>query len=135
MIVKPIDFAAALAEARSVLARSQPVPLTWLEGLHHLEDARDALGRPLDDDEAAAYRELVAALWSAAAEGCVADLGLAVAGGARERNAVKRILDVELVAVERAAVSAGMDWDTFAARHQDVLDRARALLTRGSGSR
>jgi hypothetical protein len=133
--MKPTDFAIALAEARRVLARSQPVPLTWLEGLHHLEDARDALGRPLDGGEAAAYREVAAALWSAAAAGCVAELELAVAGGARERNAVKRILDVELVAVERAATSAGMDWDAFVARHHDVIERARGLLTRGSGSR
>ena len=44
---RPVDFAAALAEARRVLEKPQQVPMTWYTGFVTLRDARDALGRAL----------------------------------------------------------------------------------------
>ena len=131
---RPVDFAAALAEARRVLDTPQPVPSTWLIGIFHLEDKRDALGRPLTADEAAAFAELAAGLWRAAAERMADQLAAAVE--ARDANDIRRILDAGLVALRDGAVSAGADWDRFTRDHQALIAQGRALITpKGSGSR
>lgn len=130
--MKPVDFASALAEARRVLEKRQPVPMTWLLGFFHLEDARDALGRPLTDLETAEFCAVAAALWQATADACIAELEEALAIGPKARNEVKGLLDGALVSVRQAAPSAGKDWDEFARPYREMLDRARDLLDRHS---
>jgi hypothetical protein len=131
---RPVDFAAALAEARRVLETPQPVPDTWLIGIFHLEDKRDALGRPLTGDEAREFAELAGGLWRAAADGIAVELEAAV--GARDGNAIRRVLGPGLVALRDGAVSAGADWDRFTRDHQALIAQGRALITpKGSGSR
>lgn len=61
---------------------------------------------------------------------------LAAAVATRDGNAIRLILDAELVTLRNGAVSAGADWDQFTRDHHALIAQGRALITpKGSGSR